>query len=245
MQNELLKARVKDLIESSISSCSPRFIGFLREEEKAFVKSLPHTGTQFTFFGGDTDCERLFLCVAPENFVITDEAFPITALTITFRAVDTLSHRDILGCLMALGIKRETVGDILIEKGRAVVFVGRDVAKYIAGQIERIGNVGVKVIQGVKYPLPQRYERLRETATVASARVDCVVAALVKSSRNKALELLAENCVTVNSVVCGKATKTVANGDKISVRGYGKYNVLSIEGITRKGRTVLITERYK
>ncbi len=245
METELLRARVQDLVDNCIKSSSPRFMGFLSEEEVAFVKTLKRFGALFSFFGGDMDSERLFLCVAPENFTVTDAAYPITALTFTFRVADTLSHRDVLGSLMALGIKRETVGDILMEQGRAVVFVSREIAKYVLTQINRIGRVGVTVTQGVKYPLPQRNERVRETATVASSRLDCVVAALINSSRNKAAELLAENCVTVNSAVCEKATKTVTSGDKISVRGYGKYNILSIDGTTRKGRTVLITERYK
>ena len=66
-----------------------------------------------------------------------------------------LSHRDILGSLMALGIKRETVGDILIEEGRAVVFVCGDVKEYILNQVEKIGRVGVDMTEGCSFPLPE------------------------------------------------------------------------------------------
>ena len=245
MESELLRARVEDLISGCINSSSPRFIGFLSQEETSFVKTLKRFDTRFVFFGGEEMSERLFLCVAPENFDITESAFPITALTFTFRTADTLSHRDVLGSLMALGIKRETVGDILIEQGRAVVFVAREIAKYVAEQISRIGRVGVTVSYGFEYPLPQRYERVRETSTVASLRLDCVVATLIKGSRNKAAELIVGKYVTVNSALCEKTTKAVASGDKISVRGYGKFSISSIDGTTRKGRIVLTTETYK
>lgn len=244
MDTELLRARVADLRDSSRKSGAPRFMGFLSAEEAEYVKSMPQYNTSFSFFGGAEDSERVFLCVTPEDLTVSSSAYPISALTFNFRKEDTLTHRDFLGSFMSLGIKRETVGDILTENGRAVAFVSRDVAKYITEQTTRVGRVGVTVLQGFSYPLPQRTEKIKKTITVASSRLDCVVAALINASRARASEILADRLVAVNSVISDKATKVVVGGDKISIRGYGKYNVLSIDGTTRKGRTVLVAERY-
>ncbi len=244
MDTELLRARVTDLRDACMKSGAPRFMGFLSSEEAEYVKSIPQYNTSFVFFGGADDCERVFVCVSPEGFEVSNSAYPISALTFSFRKEDILTHRDFLGSFMSLGIKRETVGDILTENGRAVAFVSKDVARYITEQTTRVGRVGVTVSQGFDCPLPPRKEKIKKTVTVASSRLDCVVAALINTSRGTAADLLADRLVCVNSVITDKATKLIVGGDKISIRGYGKYNVLSVDGTTRKGRTVLIAERY-
>ncbi len=245
MQTELLKARVADLADMALKSGAPRFLGFLTPEEAEFVKGLGFKGTVFSFFGGYENAERVFLCVHSADMDVKHTSYPIDAVTVTFRERDTLSHRDFLGSLMSKGIKRETVGDILVENGRAVMFVGRDISKYVCEQTDRIGRVGVQTEKGYTEPLPLGAEKTVSSHTVASLRLDCVVAALVNLSRDKSAKFIADGFVCVNSVISQKPTKMVSAGDKITVRGYGKFTVISADGVTRKGRTVLIAEKYK
>lgn len=155
-----------------------------------------------------------------------------------------LSHRDILGSLMALGIKRETVGDILIEEGRAVAFVSDDVKEYILDQVEKIGRVGVNITDGCTFPLPEGDKLEEFTGTAASDRIDCVAAALCGLSRSKVCELIAAGLITVNSVPVSKPTKSVAAGDVISVRGKGRYIAVSLDGRTKKDRIVIKYKKY-
>ncbi len=245
MQSDLIAARVADLQNSVANGGAPKFLGFLSAEEAEFVKRISKKGVEFSYFGGHMFAERLFLCVHNSDYDIKDTAYPIDALTVLFRKGDKLTHRDFLGALMSKGIKRETVGDILIEEGRAVLFVSRDISKYILEQVTLIGRVGVKIEQGFCEPLPAASQKEAQKVTVASLRLDCVVAALIGVSRDKSVKIITEGMVAVNSAVTEKATKTVVVNDKISVRGYGKFTVISTDGVTRKGRTVLVTERYK
>lgn len=245
MQTDLLKARVADSADISAKSGAPKFLGFLTPEEAEFVKGFNFKNTEFSFFGGYEGAERVFLCVHSTDMEVKHAAYPIDALSVTFRASDTLTHRDFLGSLMSRGIKRETVGDILVEKGRAVVFVSRDVSKYICEQTNCIGKVGVQIQRGYTLPLPSGAQKVQTSHTVASLRLDCVVAALISVSRDKSAKYIADGLVSINSAVTEKPTRTVTQGDKITVRGYGKFTVISADGITRKGRTVLITEKYK
>lgn len=245
MQTDLIKARVADLQKAVAAGSAPKFLGFLSAEEAEFVKNLPKHGTEFSFFGGANFSERVFLCVHSAEFSVKPNAYPIDALTFSFRVGDTLTHRDFLGAIMSKGIKRETVGDILVEPGRAVVFVSRDVSKYVLEQLTQIGRIGVKTQKGFDEPLPVASQKVQLSSTVASLRLDCVIAALINVSREKSAKFISEGFVSVNSVITEKATKTVAVNDKISVRGYGKFTVISVDGVTKKGRTVLITEKYK
>ena len=245
MQTDLIAARVADLQNAVLKGGAPKFLGFLSLEETEFVKRIFKNGVEFSYFGGHLCAERLFLCVHNKDYCIKDSAYPIDALTVMFRRGDTLTHRDFLGALMSKGIKRETVGDILVEEGRAVLFVSRDVSKYILEQVKLIGRVGVKIERGFCEPLPAASQKVMQSHTVASLRLDCVVAALIGVSRDKSVKFITEGLVAINSAVAEKTTKTVVVNDKISVRGYGKFTVISVDGVTRKGRTVLVTERYK
>ncbi len=245
MQTDLLKARVADLAEISRKSGAPRFMGFLTPEEAEFVKGFNFKNIEFSFFGGYESAERVYLCTHSTDIHIKHSAYPIDVLSVTFRQSDTLTHRDFLGSLMSKGIKRETVGDILVENGRAVMFVSRDISKYIFEQTDRIGKVGVKIEKGYLLPLPVGNKKVAASSTVVSLRLDCVVAALTNLSRDKSNKMISDGYVSVNSIVTDKSTKTVAAGDKITVRGYGKFTVISADGVTRKGRTVLLFEKYK
>lgn len=245
MKEELLVPRIKDLIRLSETSSMPRFIGFLTATEAAEA-ALAAKGLQcrYEFFGGYENAERVFFGVFPEWCEERSAFWPIEAVTFNYRTQDKLSHRDFLGALMSLGITRETVGDILVEDGRAVAFLNRDVLSAVKNGIDKIGRVGVTVSEGFSCPIPEVSAMVDITDTVASLRLDSVVAALIKTSRTKATALIEEGLVAVNSLCVEKCVKTVADGDKITVRGYGKFVIDSTDGRTKKDRIVIKAKKY-
>ena len=177
MDAELLPARINDTAELCEKTCTPKFLGFLTSAEAALARNiLKNARVRNDFFGGYEGAERVILGCFPDW--AEDFPYPISPLTVSFRKAYVLSHRDILGSLMALGIKRETVGDILIEEGRAVAFVSDDVKEYILDQVEKIGRVGVNITDGCTFPLPEGDKLEEFSGTAASDRIDCVAAAL-------------------------------------------------------------------
>ncbi len=238
-------SRVEDAYNLSFRSGAPRFLGFLTSEEVAIAEGFLKSRAEYRLFGGYEGAERVYLCVLGNAEDVADEAFPISAVTFRYRECDSLTHRDFLGSLMSKGIERDTVGDILVEKGRAVAFISREIAPYVLSQTDKIGRVGVGSSEGFSLPLPQMGEKEVKSKTVASLRLDAVTAALINSSRSVAEELITGGMVSVNSALCQKPTRQLSAGDKITVRGYGKFTLLEQGGTTKKGRTVLLTERYK
>lgn len=244
MENELFAARIRDTAEICVRTAKPKFIGFLSETQAAqAAELLKKTDCGLSFFGGYEGAERVMLCCLPSWCEKSE--FPIGAVTFSFKDTYTLSHRDVLGTLMSLGIKRETVGDILVEPGRAVVFATREICPYIEEQIDRIGGVGVKPSPGFLEPLPEGDAPVDGTATASSGRLDCVVAALCGFSRSRASEVIASGTVAVNSLVCEKGTRSILPGDKITVRGKGKYSIDSMDGRTKKDRMILTFKKYR
>lgn len=243
MDNELLAARIRDTAEICERTSKPKFLGFLTPDEKAAAQHiLKSTDCKAEYFGGYDEAQRVILGCFP--YSAGKYAFPVTAITFLFRKNDTLAHRDFLGALMALGIGRETVGDILTEPGRAVVFVSDEIKRFVLTQISKIGNVGVTVKEGYELPLPEGDKLAEFSATAASDRLDCVIAALCGVSRTKATEKIESGIVTVNSVPILKQTKTVCGGDVISVRGSGRFTVDSLEDRTKKNRIIIKYKRY-
>ena len=243
METGIISARVQDMVRRVDTQSIPVFWGFLRPEEAAEVKAILGT-TAARFYGGYDGAERTYVCFYPYWADEESLNFPITAVTFRYRECDKLSHKDFLGSLMALGIKRETVGDILIGTGRAVVFLSHDIAPYVLTQISTVGRIGVTLTEGYEGTLPGISAKTEQTYTVASLRLDCVVAALAGVSRSRAEEIIGDNRVIINSITAVKPTKAVAAGDVISIRLIGKFDIISADTKTKKGRTVLITKKY-
>ncbi|MBR6510365.1 MAG: hypothetical protein IKT38_07150 [Clostridia bacterium] len=243
MQSEIFPARIIDTLDICEKTNKPKFLGFLSAEEAVYAeKILENRKASYSFFGGYDEAERVLLGCFPEY--ITEQKFPITAITFSFRKEYSLTHRDFLGSLMALGIGRETVGDILVEPERAVAFVSDDITDYILNEVKKIGRVGVLVSIGASLPLPQKSSLAEFSCTVASGRLDCVVALLCNISRNEASQKIEFGLVSVNSVQTEKTTKQISSGDIITVRGKGKFIIESLCDKTRKNRIILKYKKY-
>lgn len=238
-----MQDRIRDMVELCEKTNRPKFLGFLSEEQVAFADKMSELKrVKHSFFGGYEGAGRLMLGCFPDW---ADEMeFPISPLTIRYRSVDRLTHRDFLGSLMALGLKRETIGDILIEEGRAVLFLTDEIADYVASQLEKVGRVGVALSKDFELPLPDVQKMVECSQTIPSARLDCVVAALAGISRGHAAEKIEQSAVCVNSVVAEKATRKIVDNDVISIRGSGKFKIVSAEDVTRKNRIVLRYKKY-
>lgn len=238
MDSSVFKARVLDTARLCDTCGIPKFLGFLSPAEAAVAEGLLKGGSvRYGFFGGFEEAERTVLACLPEW---CDKAeYPVSAVTFLFRKQDAVSHRDVLGTLMGKGIAREFVGDILVEPGRAVAFVKSEIAEFVVGETDRIGRAGVKAQLGFSAPLPALGEPVICRDTVASLRLDCVTAALCGISRSAAADIIEQGLVSVNSVCRDKVTHTVSSGDRVTVRGKGRFTVNSAEAHSRKGRIIL------
>ena len=176
-KDKLFISKLDDAAYLAQKRQKPYFFSFLSEAEQAiagqYLKSISFDS--FGFFGGYENSERKVLCL---DYYEDDPEYPISALEFKFRPADKLTHRDFLGALMSLGIERETIGDILVEDGRCVVFVKSEIADYIKTQISKIGRAGVKVSDADIDSLPKGRGVEEKFAVVSSLRLDNIVAAV-------------------------------------------------------------------
>ena len=195
-EDKLLLDKAYDAIHLSERRNIPRFLGFLNEHESLYLKQHLPKSADIRFFGGYPDAVRLMMGAAAD-----EESFPITALEFTYRAQDHLRHKDFLGSLMALGIRRDTLGDILTGDGKTVIFVRDELVPFLMNDVDKIGRVGVKVgyADVGDLPVPDDTEEL--LYTLSSLRLDAFVAAAAHLSRDKAARMIKNELVTVDHVI--------------------------------------------
>ncbi len=245
-EDALLEAMVQDAVQLCDRRSKPCFVGFLDEREQALVRNLmEHAKIEnYMFWGGYTEAERVVFGVLSAYDEKAPWLFPVVPVTVTYRKQDSLSHRDFLGALMSLGIERSTVGDILVEEGRCVLFLREEIVPYMLTQIEKIGSVGVTLTEGAEEPYPAGHRFSSISTVVSSLRADCIVAACTGLSREKVKALITAGLVTVNYAVCQSSSDQLSAGDKIAIRGKGKFLLESVGGLTRKGRLGIELKKY-
>ena len=236
-EERVLLSRVLDKLELSQNRGIPAHTPFLSPGERASVTDLLSAWghSRHVFFGGYPDAERTVCLFLPdwqeEEDAIADPEGPLAALEATFPNGAELSHRDILGSLMGLGITREKLGDILVEGNRCqVLAAGRWKAKLR------------EIFLSELTPKPPQVKTIRDT--VAAPRLDAVLASGFSTSRSKAAQLVSAGRVSVNHRECMKSDRTVEQGDVLSCRGLGKCVVKEVLGQSKKGRIMLVLERY-
>ena len=157
---------------------------------------------------------------------------------------ETLTHRDYLGALMALGIRRETMGDIVINGKRAYLFCLDSIAPYITGELSEVRRTSVRVSECDAALVSPAEEPGERTVTVQSTRLDALCAAVYKLSRSDAQRLFERELVLVNSLPPRSGGLPAKPGDIISVRGHGRFVFVDAAGETRKGRVKAIVRVY-
>lgn len=244
MIDGILAAKIDDAIR--LSRKSAHFVGFLDPAERLDAEGyLVGKKAEYLVFGGYPDAERCFIGFFPDYLEPSEELFPLTAVTVKYDKRFVLSHRDFLGSFMAQGISRSSLGDILIEEGRTVIFVREELGSYFLDNIFKIGNVGVTLSLGLDGEIMPSHNFEEITVIVASERLDCVVAALCGLSREKSAAAIKGGFVRLNYRECLSVSQQVTEGSTVSVRGKGKYIVDTACNRTKKGRLVLNARKYK
>ena len=240
--------RVSDIMSSAEKWGKPCFSNFLTEHEQAVISEQLRgcIGKSNYFYGGYELAQRKIFCALPDFFSYSDVEvdYPFKAVTMIFPKGYSVTHRDILGSLMALRIKREAVGDILVGDCLAVVFICEPAASLVVSELVKIGGVGVSCSFGAPDELPDPYKLELHSGVVSSMRIDAVVSMITDLSRSESAKLINSGSVMRNAQIITSVSKEVDESDKISVRGYGKFQIERIGGTTRKGRLHVIYNKF-
>ena len=216
----------------------PKLIDFLDPREQNIVKTVigEHSDVCVQFFGGYDHAERKRAILYPDYFQPTADDFELTAFEIVYpKKFVNISHREVLGSLMGLGVKRGKFGDILIEGGIVQFIAVKEMERFLSLNFSKVGRTSVQLKPISFHQLIDEKKEMDEfIITVSSLRLDAVIANIHRLSRQKVKALIENGLIKVNWKVTEDAHFEVKEGDVFSVRGYGRSKIISIDGKTKK-----------
>lgn len=247
-EDRVLLAKLWDKIHAGIRKNIMTNTGFLSLQQQEMARYLFGDTPDIVSFGGYEDAERKMLVYLPDYLdadTLKEDGSPLVCLRATFYEGDSPSHRDFLGALMGAGVARETLGDICVGKGICDFFVTTEIAPYILQNFTGAGRTKLHLAQislrDVEIAQPETKE-IRDT--VASIRLDSIVASGFRMGRSAAAQYIAAGKAAINGLPCDKPDRPVPEGAKVSVRGLGKIKLKSVGGQTKKGRISVVIDRY-
>ena len=248
---QLLYKRLIELSNRAYQNNIYTFSDFLslRQQEVLYQAARDKTFApiKYDLFGGYKNCERQMVRFGSEADFGYDVDFPIKCIKVEPLAkkfAKEYTHRDYLGSLMSLGIDRKKFGDIFVDGMDAYIYVDEATADYLMENFVSVGRNSVKCSFS---QLPDSYIKaaLKEaTIQVASPRADAVIAKIYNLSRKDTIPYFTEKKVSVNGHIVENNDKLLAAGDTVSVRGFGKFNILGEGGLSKKGKLNLTVEVF-
>ena len=242
-ETEALRARLDDLARRAGRLWTPLCSRFLTQEERSLAQRCAReNGVLAAFDGGWEGAERSQCCFYPDGL---EPDFTGVWLEVSWNAkFAAVDHRALLGSVMALGMDRSLLGDMVIEGDHAYIRAVPELAARLPQELTRVGSAAVKVRERSEPPAitPPKGTELRDT--VASLRLDSVLAVGFSLSRGKAAEAVTSGRVQVNWTDCQKPDRPVAQGDTLTLRGLGKCVLEEVGHQTKKGRVFVTLKRY-
>jgi Uncharacterized conserved protein, contains S4-like domain len=244
----LLKNRFSELARRAYSRVCYVYSDFLNISEQDTLRrmSFEKGSAKYRLFGGYGTSERNIACFGDEDLCGYADTPPIVCIRISpvsLKFADELSHRDILGSVLALGFKRNVIGDIVLNGDLVFLFCLDSVSDYIIENLTRVSNTSVKCriseTPDIAANLPEP-----ENINTASERLDAIIASVYKLSRSESQRLFIQGKVYINSRLTESTSISPGHGAIISVRGLGRFIYEGIERETKKGRLMVKVRIY-
>ena len=268
-EDKILLATIEDKIEKSAKNYTVLTSGFLDLRQRGLVTALCKGSPEVIllneppgeesdnidssgngrvrafFYGGYEDAERCVLVLLPDYSDFSEQPIALLKVRTKGGMSRKLSHRDYLGSLLGLGIKREKVGDIIVLDEGADIIILKELSEYLAVNYEKAGRANLNVeIADISELDTGKINIEEKRDTVASLRLDSIKSSAFGISRGKAQEAIKAGLVFVNSGAALKPDMQIDEGDKLVLRGRGKAVLREITGKSRKDRICVVFDKY-
>lgn len=251
---KMLLAQILDKIENVYKTNKIQYTDFCDMSQIELVQKFikRQDVENYILYGGFEGAERKIFVFYPEKFneQVVEKNLTNIVQIIRIKLPDDLNgkytHRDYLGAVMKLGIKREKVGDIVVDSEGADIIVDKEISKFLLenlGELTRFSKSNI-TLENIKDLRKVEIKKEELEIIVSSLRMDNVISELARCSRNKALDIINMERVFVNFQVETKKTKQIKSGDIVTIRGKGRFYIKEILGQTKSGRTIIKIEKF-
>lgn len=246
-QDKLLVLRLLDKAERAERQYVLHYTDFLDPYQLSLCKGVLANIPEIAYctFGGIKNAERNVLAIYPESMTGYALENPLEALRMTGNFSQTeITHRDVLGAVLGLGIKREKIGDILVGEGKIDFIAFKDICSFLCVGLEKISKYKVSVESITFDKLKKPYEQSKTiSGTVSSLRLDSILALGFGESRSSISKGIHHDNVKVNWRAVNQLSYVVKEGDVISLKGKGRIILEEIGNKTKKDRIKIVVKR--
>ncbi len=233
--------RAAEWIENAARYHEQKLTDFLDPRQAYILSTLAarEPDVQIRLEGGSEHAERKRAFIAPDYADLSQEDMQLTVLEITpeGQRFTELEHGDYMGSLLGLGMKRDKIGDIHVLDDGCHTVVATEIASYLNLNMNQVHRLHVMTSL---LPIEQLRAVEQELQTmelsVASMRLDGIASDVYRLSRSKILVPIKAGRCKVNWKPEEDPSHALKEGDVVSVQGMGRFKVLELEGITKKGR---------
>ncbi len=250
-EDRLLVSRLLDKIEFVNKRNTVEYTDFLDMRQRQILEKVLYDikWTNYIATGGFGKAERTILVIYPLKLeeIIEKRNFDFNTILgainveLPNELKGTYSHRDYLGGIIKIGMKREKVGDILTSKDGAQIIVLKEAEEYVIKGLQELTRFSKAKFEKVKLEeLKVEEPKIKIlNIIIPSMRIDSIVSEVIRTSRAKATNIIKEERVFVNHELVTKSSKEVKFGDMVTVRGKGRFEIGNIVNNTKKGNLVL------
>lgn len=253
-EDKMCLSQILDKIEFSKSKQKIEFSDFLDMYQVALVENFFRKikFQDYKLYGGYEDAERKVAVIYPDKYNEEmlkknyNKILKVVKIILPENEKGKYSHRNYLGGIIKLGLKREKVGDIVVSEDGAEIITLADFSQILLQQLPTLTRFNnSRILEKEINELEAQELKIEEVKIIVpSLRMDNIISDLIRTSRNKAVEVIKQERVFINGQNETKPSKTIKIGDKITVRGKGRFVIKKVEGTTRSGRTVLLIEKF-
>ncbi|MBT2216921.1 RNA-binding protein [Virgibacillus dakarensis] len=228
----------------------PKLTDFLDPREQQIVEML--IGSQRDVLalhksGGTAHTERKRIIIAPIYDEIEEQDFALTLMQAAYQdKFISLTHRDVMGAFLSLGVKRKKLGDIHVASGIVQIIMSSDIAAYIKANLTAIKKAKIALEERpvVNFLGEEKYWAEADH-TVSSLRLDAILKEIYKLSRKDATNAITKSLVKVNYKTVENPAYQLQEGDILSFRGKGRSKLAGINGKTKKEKWKITTAILK
>lgn len=253
-EDKMLLAQILDKIEFTKTKNKLQNTDFLDMYQVSLVEGFLRKNNiqNYKLLGAFDEAERKIALFYPEKYddkmvqknIIS--ILKIIRIKLPEDLIGKYSHRDYLGGIIKLGIKREKVGDILVDDAGADIIVLNEISKFLLQNLNSLTRFSMSEIteENIENVRQVKIRKQEIKIIVSSLRLDNIVSELARSSRSKAEQILETERVFVNGQNETKKTKQIKQGDIVTIRGKGRFEIKEFVGNTRSGRYVVLIEKF-
>ena len=252
--DKICLSQVLDKIEFSKNRNKIEYTDFLDMYQISLVENFLRKMQfkNYILYGGYEDAERKILIVYPEKYDMSmieknyNKILKIVRITLAEEEQGKYTHRNYLGGIIKLGLKREKVGDILVADDGADIITLEDFSNILKEQLPSLTRFENSKIEIHELKDLRKKEIKMETIKiiVPSLRLDNFVSDLARTSRSKAVQIINQERVFINGQNETKPSKQLKLNDILTIRGKGRFVIKEFAGNTRSGRTVVVVEKW-